>query len=153
MRSAARAVLKATDVAVAATATSEMANACGNCHVANGVSDQFPWSNEPEYETGNLAHMQRHQWAADRMWEGLIGPSEDAWYMGAKLLMEGSLSPQKLNTEDDSANTIRDLARRVHALAANATREYEAAGKAEVYAEFLATCAACHTRLDQGPGR
>lgn len=151
MRSAARAALEATDFTAAATAASQMAHACGNCHTANNISGQFPWLTTPEDEIGNLAHMQRHQWAADRMWEGLVGPSEDAWYQGTKLLLEGPLSAEKLNTEDDNANSIGRMARRVHELAANGKVEYEALAKAKIYAEFLAVCAACHTRLRQGP--
>ena len=129
MRSAARAAVEATDFTAAATATSQMANACGNCHIANNISDQFPWQSKPEDEMGTLAHMQRHQWAADRMWEGLIGPSEDAWYQGTTLLLEVSLSAGNLDTEDDSAHSISSMASRVHELAANGKVEYEAVAK------------------------
>lgn len=151
MRSAARAAGAAKNFTAAAAAASQIATACGNCHVANNISGIFQWSAEPDDELGNVAHMQRHQWAADRMWEGLVGPSDDAWYRGTKLLFEVPLSAQKLNVADDSGNSIREMAVRVHQLAANGSVEFEAAGKAAIYAEFLATCAACHAQLLQGP--
>ena len=96
--------------------------------------------------------MQRHQWAADRMWEGLIGPSDLSWSRGGNLLFESPLHPEALDAgaSDDATLT---MARRIHQLAANATTVSDPAGKAEIYAEFLANCAACHTELEDGPAR
>ena len=152
MRMAARDALAATDSNAAAAAVSQMAETCGACHMANGVASRFADNVQPADELGSMAHMQRHQWAADRMWEGLIGPSDLAWGQGADLLLETPLSAREMHTQDDSVRSVRRMARRVHELAAHAMLEQEPGARADVYAEFLGVCAACHTRLGQGPG-
>jgi mono/diheme cytochrome c family protein len=43
------------------------------------------------------------------------------------------------------------MSRRIHQLAGNATVVSDPAEKGEIYAEFLANCAACHTSLGDGP--
>ncbi len=150
MRSAARDTLNAQDVASAANATSRLGLACGGCHVANNVTVEFEDVKRPSDKENERTHMQRHQWAADRMWEGLIGPSSASWRRGGSLLFEAPLNPEALGAEagDDA---LLGMARRIHQLAGNATVATEPNEKADIYAEFLATCAACHISLGEGP--
>lgn len=150
MRTAARDALGAQDLISAASAASHLGLACGGCHVANDVSVEFKERRQPSDNEKARAHMQRHQWAADRMWEGLIGPSDLSWSRGANLLFESPLHPKALGAEASDDATLT-MARRIHQLAANATTVSEPADRAEIYAEFLANCAACHTELEDGP--
>lgn len=152
MRTAARDTLEAQDVASAASATSRLGLACGSCHVTNNVAVEFESVERPSDSEQARAHMQRHQWAADRMWEGLIGPSNFAWSRGANLLFESPMHPEALGAEagDDA---LLGMARRIHQLAANATAVSDPEEKADIYAEFLANCAACHNALETGPAR
>lgn len=150
MRAAARSALKATDFSSAATAASLMGTACGGCHIANNVSVEFAMADDPAYASDSISHMLRHQWAADRMWEGIVGPSEPAWGQGIDVLLEAPLTAEELDSQQDET---RQMARRIHQLAANGMMAVDASEKAEIYAEFLANCAACHTALDKGPGR
>lgn len=152
MRSAARATLEAQDLESAASATASLGLACGGCHVANDVSVEFKETGRPSDKEKSRPHMQRHQWAADRMWEGLIGPSDRWWSRGANLLFEAPLKPTDLGDETGDDVTLV-MARRIHQLAANATAVTDINEKAEIYAEFLANCAVCHQALDEGPGR
>ena len=151
LRFAARDAIAATDFEAAATAASLMAESCGSCHIANNVTDRFQSAAVPSDELDSMAHMQRHQWAADRMWEGIVGPSDIAWGEGTDLLLETPLTAGEMDTQDDSIRTVRRMARRVHELAAHGMVEQDLAARADIYAEFLATCAACHKRLGQGP--
>jgi len=152
MRTAARDALNAQDVASAASATSRLGVACGGCHVANNVTVEFKEVKRPSDKEKERPHMQRHQWAADRMWEGLIGPSNVLWRRGGTLLFESPLNPEALGAEagDDA---VLGMARRIHQLAGNATVTSDPIEKADIYAEFLANCAACHISLDEGPSR
>jgi mono/diheme cytochrome c family protein len=152
MRAAARDTLEAQDLTAAATATSRLGLACGGCHVANNVTVEFDDVKKPSDKDRVGAHMDRHQWAADRMWEGLIGPSSASWRQGANLLFEAPMNPEELGAEAGDEQTL-GMARRIHQLAGNATIVSDPVGKADIYAEFLANCAACHTSLGEGPNR
>ena len=151
MRAAARDVLSAEDLPSVASATSRIGIACGSCHEANDVSIEFDYVKPPPDTENARPHMQRHQWAADRMWEGLIGPINYVWRQGATMLFESPLKPHAMDAEDGDEEVLA-MSRRIHQLAGNATTVSEPADKAEIYAEFLATCAACHNAMDEGPG-
>lgn len=150
MRTAALDMLNAQDVASAASATSRLGLACGGCHLTYNVSVEFDEVKKPSDKGKTRPHMQRHQWAADRMWEGLIGPSDVSWSRGGNLLFESPMNPEALGAEagDDA---LLGMSRRIHQLAANATRVSDPLERADIYAEFLANCAACHNALDEGP--
>lgn len=147
MRAAARAAFEARDFTAAATATSLMGNACGSCHVDNGIDVRFEISDPPGFETDTVSHMARHQWAADRMWEGIVGPSEPSWARGIDAMLEAPLTPHELKGGGDQPESVKRMARRVHQLAGNGMMASDGNEKAEIYAEFLANCAACHTTL------
>lgn len=144
MRMAARDMLNAQDIVSAARATSRIGLACGNCHVTNNVSVEFEAVELPPGAGNATAHMQRHQWAADRILEGLVGPSSVSWSRGADLLSEAPLNLEALGAEagDDA---LLGKVRRIHQLAVNAKAVSEPIERAGIYAELLANCAACHT--------
>ena len=121
MRAAARDTLNAQDVTSAASATSRLGVACGGCHVANNVIVEFEEVKRPSDKRKAKPHMDRHQWSADRMWEGLIGPSRTSWSRGANLLFEAPMNPEALDAEAGDA-ALLGMARRIHQLAGNATR-------------------------------
>lgn len=151
MRAAARAALTAIDPATAGQAVAQMAGSCGSCHDANNVYDQFAFQSEPEDAPGNVAHMLRHQWAADRMLEGLIGPSDEAWQQGSNLLLEVPLTPREMHAEKDTEKSVRAMARRVHSLGGEAAVEYDFANRVAIYGRFLGSCAACHAQTRPRP--
>jgi cytochrome c553 len=88
--------------------------------------------------------MDRHAWAADRMWEGLIAPSDAAWHEGVSEL---ATVPSKAPKEQPALapEFVREL-REVRALGAEARRAHDASGRAALYARVLTTCAGCHER-------
>lgn len=156
MRQYAREVNNATDLQSAAIAVSEMARTCSNCHLVNGVEIEFGYDQVPSDWEDTVSHMQRHQWAADRLWEGLIGPSDTAWSRGTNMLIDVPLHPEdvadgELNDEDRQA--LDQLARRIHILAGQGTNAKTPAERSELYGEMLGICAECHTRLGRGPGQ
>lgn len=150
VREAANGILSAEDIESAAEATSLMGLACGNCHLANNVVVQFDEVDNPSDKIKDKPHMQRHRWAADRMWEGLIGPSDAAWRRGANLLFESPIKPNVLAAHGGGDEVV-GMSRRIHQLAGNASVVSEPVERAEIYAEFIANCGACHTELGQGP--
>ena len=152
MRSHARHVIEAEDLASAAESVSEMAKTCGNCHLVNGVNLQFGYDRRPREDLEDVVtHMQRHLWATDRLWEGLIGPSDTAWNRGTDMLIDAPLLPSDVTTATDNVAEIARIARRIHALCGIGTETKTPDDRSELFGEVLGLCASCHTLLGRGP--
>ena len=150
MRSHASEILEAGDIRTAAADVSAIATDCANCHIASEVNLKFRGAVEPAGGPDLSSHMQRHQWAIDRLWEGLIGPSDASWSRGIRMLAEAPLHGTEARWDD----TVADgdvLARRVHELGREAATALLPHARAAVYGEMLGVCADCHTRTDGGP--
>jgi len=155
MRSYAGKVLVAPDFQTAADAVSGMAITCSGCHQANKVTLKFDVEMKPEEWGETKMHMQRHQWGVDRMWEGLMGPSDEAWSAGTDILVDIPLHPydvagDAVDMEDTIAIDV--IAQRLHALGGQGAYTHAPAERQKMYGEVLSICADCHTRLDRGPG-
>lgn len=156
MRQYAREVNNAPDLRSAAISVSQMAKTCSNCHLVNEVEIEFGYDQLPAEWSDTVSHMQRHQWAADRLWEGLIAPSETAWNRGADMLVDVPLHPDDVMNEDSAGvdtEALGQIASRIHFFAGQATIAESPAERSELYGELLGLCADCHTRLGRGPGQ
>jgi cytochrome c553 len=156
MRMYARQVVAAPDLKSAAKSVSQMARNCGNCHLTNEVELEFGFDTRPADWADTITHMQRHQWAADRLWEGLIGPSDTAWNRGTDMLVDVPLHPADVmdeTTNDTDADVIDKIAHRVHLLGGQGTNVRTPDARSKLYAELLGLCADCHSRLGRGPAK
>ena len=156
MREYAREINNAPDLKSAAIPVSGMARTCSNCHLVNDVEIEFGYDQVPAEWSDTVSHMQRHQWAADRLWEGLIGPSDAAWHRGTDMLVDVPLHPADLLDEspvDIDSEGFDRIARRIHVLAGQGTNARTPTQRSELYGEMLGLCAECHTRLGRGPGQ
>jgi hypothetical protein len=137
---AAQAVHDAENVEAAAYAAAEAAAVCGQCH--QDVEVELKPSTEPEplKDDTQFAYMDRHAWGANRMWDGLVAPSDEEWQRGAKAFMEAPLHAEGASEE------LAKLADRVHGIAATAATQTEPADRAGHFAALIATCADCHTK-------
>jgi len=152
MKSHARRVSEAQDLGSAAKSVSNMAKTCGNCHLVNEVDLEFGYDQMPRMDVEDVVtHMQRHQWAADRLWEGLIGPSDTAWNRGADMLIDVPLLPSDVTRATDNTEEIEKIAHRIHALGGIGTETNTPDARSELYAEVIGLCARCHTLLGNGP--
>ena len=149
MKNAAKAAGAASDLDAASAAVATMAKACGACHQATGTKPVFTISSPPPEDTGTVPHMVGHMWAADRMWEGLITPSDESWNNGVGVLAGAPLHGKDL-TGDEQKDDIDTLAVQVHELATKGGEASELDARADVYGKFLATCAKCHQGLGKG---
>lgn len=125
---------------IGAGALADVAAACGACHSAADVDISLPTPEPPK-----AGEMRGHQWAAARMWDGLVGGSDAA-------VAEGFGALAELEEFDGGAlaATATPFAGEVTALAERAAAA-DAAGRRAAYGEFLETCAACHALTDGGP--
>jgi cytochrome c556 len=151
MNKAAETVVGATDLGGAAAAVAEMGYACGACHSHLEEGSTLIMS-EPEAE--DPGHMKGHDWAVVRLWEGLVGPSDEAWMAGSSVLAEVPLRPTSLPEAHPSAQDaaeltakISSLEEQVHLLGVKAGQIEDAKKRAHAYGELLATCADCHTMV------
>jgi cytochrome c553 len=156
MREYAREVNNATDLKSAAISVSNMARTCSNCHLVNEIEIEFGYDQRPAEWSDTVSHMQRHQWAADRLWEGLIGPSDAAWDRGTDMLIDVPLQPDDVLDEasvDVDSDALDQITHRIHVLAGQGASARTPTQRSELYGEMLGLCAECHTRLGRGPGQ
>jgi cytochrome c553 len=138
----------ATSQEEAARAIADVAVVCGQCHAARGTGPVFPNAYDADSDMG-LANtlgdrMERHVWAANRMWEGLIGPSDQAWRAGSAELASVPLKAPR-HKPALSAEFAAEL-RQLRELGDHARSSTESAERAQVYARLLVHCARCHDR-------
>lgn len=152
MKRYANQVIEAQDLTFAAVSVSNMAKTCGNCHLVNDVRLAFGYDRRPREDLSDvITHMQRHQWAADRLWEGLIGPSDAAWNRGTDMLLDAPLRPEDVADAPAINGKLSKIVRRIHALGGIGTETRTPDARSELYAEILGLCASCHTLLGSGP--
>lgn len=147
MRNAAQLVVEGTDLEAKARAAAQLAVACGTCHQALGQSPQWTSTSDDVAASGRSAHMAKHLQAAEQLWQGLAGPSEAAWQAGVLTLGEVPLAPDGLEDDASPDDAVAALATKVHELGREGATVADATGRAELYGEFLSTCAACHQAL------
>lgn len=138
-----RTLRRASSLAQGARAFAQLMLACGQCHERAEV--RWPWD-APALPEGNSLqqHMDRHAWAADRMWEGLMLGDVERFDSGARQLAEAPLTPEALQGTHEAR--VGALAQRVHRRARQAPRAKDMAERSAIYGDVLAACADCHTR-------
>jgi hypothetical protein len=142
-RAAAR-VADAKSVGDAARALGALTRTCGDCHATLGRPP--PAVGEPPRDTDTAAaRMQRHSWAAQRLWDGLVGPSEDAWRAGARVLADAPLALP------DAGPSVGTLAASMHDLGRKAGTAATDAARADVYGDVIGACSGCHGLHGGGP--
>ena len=125
-------------VPAAARALGDLARVCPACHGAS------PEVAERVAQRASVAapdsEMLRHQWAADAMWWGLVGPAEELWKSGAHSLAGAPLHrPDTVGLEPLNLE-VRLIARRA--------QRAPAPDRPALYGDLLATCARCHQALN-----
>jgi mono/diheme cytochrome c family protein len=152
MQQAASKAAAAETAGAAAASVGAMAQACGACHSSLG-GPTFEGESPEAEESSVAADMQRHRWAADRMWEGLVGPSDTAWQAGVVALADARLTPEAMADDRTLPKEVFELAEQAHQVGAKGGGEKDPAKRAELYGRYLGTCAACHAEVGVKPPR
>jgi cytochrome c556 len=145
MQQAARRALTEGTLASAGQAIGATAAECGACHTMVHRGPKFEpsdFNDLRESDTkGARAELQErmhgHLWAIERMWEGLVGPSDDAWRAGAETLREGQGHPRVAKAASKRLELVRSLG-------GEARDVTDGAGRAAIYGRILAECGGCH---------
>ena len=130
------------DMTTAATRTADLAANCGRCHRAVEAQPSFQSIPEPRDDASTEAAMERHQWAADRMWEGIVGPSDDSWVRGTRAFV--TAPGCAIDPEQEHADAMVELCNRLGGYGTRAAEAKSLDDRARIYGEFLQTCAECH---------
>lgn len=152
MNAAAARVVEAKELPEFARGVAAVARTCGDCHAMLG-GPGLPVGEAPEPASDVAGRMRRHQWAADRLWDGLVAPSRESWRAGARVLSDAPLEPETLTPGKSPAPEIGRLAASVHEIGRKASTVESGVDRAAVYAELVETCSACHHRLGGGPSQ
>jgi cytochrome c553 len=144
IRSTARRLASARSAAAARSLATALATQCADCHGDSADGSRFVWGPQPSEDGSAAGRMARHQWAAEAIWMGLVGPSDERWREGMDALGEPPLPADALSRDRDRRAAIDDLARRLAAQASEARALRSARDKAAALAEMLGTCADCH---------
>lgn len=130
----------------AAMGVATMARECGACHTAGARGPVFATHAALQLQPRNSfdARMGRHMWAAERLWEGLVGPDDEAWLAGASALAKiSSTAPTGHGAVPPAfATALLD----VRTLGQKALEASNQAERADVYGLMLAGCASCHAQ-------
>jgi len=140
---AAQKIQDAPDLKAAAAMTGTLASACGSCHEASKASPVFAIPKEPADGPSIDAQMQRHQWAAARLWEGVIGPNDDAWFFGVRVMETGKIDLRWTTNAPPNTAAVA-YAEALRNLAKQAQNVEGTTARAAFYGEMLHTCASCH---------
>jgi cytochrome c556 len=147
MRAEASRISKASDLQSVAEATGRLAASCGSCHQATGGGPNFVVGSSPPMGDSEGAVMIRHLWAADRMWEGLVGPSTETWLAGTEALQQGWDRYRGAIEASHSPTAARKFVDEVQEIAVTASAATTQEARAISYGDLLATCNRCHSGL------
>jgi len=152
MRNLARVAATAATLETAAATVSGIGQACGDCHLASGFAVSFGYANPPpDDQDSTVSQMQRHLWASDRMWAGLIGPSDAAWERGTVMLSEVNLKASNLTKDPRNQPRVEELIQEARAVGARGAEAMSTESRTVIYGEFLSLCANCHSLTGGGP--
>jgi len=116
--------------------------ACGSCHQDTGGGPRFVVAPPPPGSASQAGTMILRLWAVDRMWDGLVGPSTEAWQAGTVALNQEwqKAGPAHFTSDGHRASGEAES----HRIADEAARATTQENRAAVYGELLATCNGCH---------
>jgi cytochrome c553 len=142
IRASADQVAASKDTMTAAKTMAVLGRRCAACHEAVPAKIVFPKVPAPTDDPKLVRQMLGHQWAAARLWEGVIGPSPERWTDGARALANSRFA---IAAEGGPGSPgIADDVARMHLLANRALTAKTPDTRSELYGQLLATCARCH---------
>ncbi|HWO25943.1 MAG TPA: hypothetical protein VNO30_44725 [Kofleriaceae bacterium] len=147
IRAAAGQIEQAQDLVTAARTSAVLGRRCAQCHEAASAKIAFAKEAPPPPGPKLPSHMASHEWAAARLWEGLIGPSSDRWLEGARALAK---APLAIVAEGDNLPpevAVGNDVARIRLLATRAQVAKTQDERAALYGDLLATCARCHGKI------
>ncbi|MBT3344185.1 MAG: hypothetical protein HN712_13275 [Gemmatimonadetes bacterium] len=142
MQSAAHSGAKSPDLAAAADAMASVALACGVCHQAVVRGPVYPVPPKGAPDESLKDRMGEHEWATLMIWNGVTGPSEYAWGLGAESLATTRIFAA--NTQVGDEGSLPEMAAALRTLGEEAKVTTSLHARSAIYGRMLATCGGCH---------
>lgn len=145
LREQAGRVARAPDATEARRLTTELAVTCADCHMVYARDATFRSPPVPDGDGSLRSAMERHQWAAEQMWLGIVAPSTALWSAGLQVMAEDP--PFGLDARLTRAQRLEAERLRARLRALGEVRGRELAGqndRARRLAAALEVCAGCH---------
>ena len=144
---AARVAERAETVEVAAAAVGQIAEGCGGCHAALHARPALGSAPIVRKAPSVKAHMAAHMAALDKLWSGLITPSDEEWKDGAALLAKLVVTQNVLRKAHvEPTGSVKMLAETLQQLSRTAATTAPA-DRATAFSDLLTTCVGCHTTV------
>jgi hypothetical protein len=137
---AARELTRTPNVNEALRQLARVAVECAGCHVAARSTPTFASPPPPADRPTPEARMARHAWAAERLWEAILGADDARWRGGLTVLADAPLPPDVLSDTGKFGRDLQAYARTQ--LDTHGSPSLETRGIA--YGEILVLCAGCH---------
>jgi cytochrome c556 len=150
MRYAAMRIERAKDVAAAGAQIGRLGRACSSCHQAQDAHPAFAYEPPPTDVNTLEAQMARHQWAAARLWEGVVGPADQLWDEGARVMAMTRFDVAKSAHEKPNPDVI-ELAERLRDQSTQAITIKDHNARAAFFGDMMETCASCHSIVRPAP--
>jgi len=132
---------KISDLETAASVIADIAEACGSCHAALKAKYMYYWPSPPDEDEKHKTTMHTHQWATERLWEGVTAPFKPAWDRGASALAEVQIFG---GDNEKVKSSLRKLETDLREIGRTANTTAGLHKQAKVYGQLLTTCAQCH---------
>lgn len=152
IRDALKTVASAKDLTTASEGAGKVAQTCGRCHTATRGGPEVPATSPPAGDALK-AEMARHQWAAERMWLGLVRNDGALFNEAVAALAVAPLLPGSPGGEPKLPPLATELEQGAHELALAAASASTPAERGKIYGDLLVTCATCHTLLRDAPSQ
>jgi hypothetical protein len=143
-------MLQATEPDAAAEMMGRLGLACGGCHQASGGGPNFVLGSNPPEGNSTGRTMIRHIWAMDRLWEGLIGPSQESWQAGLQALNQSGDTFEKLAQSSTQPERVGGYVSTLQDLGAGVRNTETLEARASVFGELLRSCQGCHAVMGVG---
>jgi hypothetical protein len=148
----AKPVSEAKDFNKIAEAGPVVLTACAQCHSTITGPQPYPPDDPPmPYDVTKKAlkkiparkQLEQHQWANDRLFDGVYYPDPVSWEAGAKAWASSVLvHPEETKKVKKTAKKLIEEAKAIDLLAAT-----DIPSRAAAYGKLLTTCTACHAKL------
>lgn len=150
MRSAATQASTAEDLGAAAVAVAQVARTCGECHLAKqaDLGQRFQVA-QPLVDDPATRHVNYLSWASRLLWDGLLGPSNRLWAIGAGALADPGSVPAP-HASFVPAEEVDRARRRLADLGALAVTQDDPVARATTLGQIWAVCGGCHTQAGIG---
>lgn len=147
---AAQRIERAPDVIAASAELGGLARACGGCHAARGVTIAVTREVLPANAVTLAGQMRHHQWAATRLWEGVSGPTDDAWADGVRVMATTRFAVAQMMHEKPNVEVV-ELNERYSDQVMRARTLADQDARAALLGDLMATCAGCHRIVHPQP--